>query len=416
MFLYNIFIFLYSSSIKIASLFNEKAKKWVNGRRNWQQQIANELKPGGKRIWIHCSSLGEFEQGRPLIEALKEKYPSYKIVLSFFSPSGYEACKNSAVVDHIFYMPIDRRNNAEKFISAVNPRLAVFVKYEFWYYYLLELKKQNIPTLLVSGTFRESQPFFKWYGGLFKDMLQCFKYLFLQDRQSAALLNKIGIRDNVLVAGDTRYDRVAKIAEKIKPIPIVETFKKENNILIAGSTWPDDENLLYECSSVLPTDWKMIIAPHEINASHIQSIEKLFGEECILFSELNTDESNANKKILVIDNIGMLSSLYAYGDIAYIGGGFQKGGIHNILEPAVFGLPVIFGPIFDKFVEAKELASLKFAFPVKNAEDCKAKLKELLSDEPYRNAINESLKKFMQHNIGATSLIMEHIIKEKWLQ
>jgi 3-deoxy-D-manno-octulosonic-acid transferase len=407
---------LYSGSIKIASLFNEKAGKWIAGRRNWQNKISREVKPGEQRIWIHCSSLGEFEQGRPLIEALKEEYPNYKIVLSFFSPSGYEACKDYRGADIICYMPIDGKRNAVRFIATVQPRLVLFVKYEFWYYYLRELNEQNIPTILVSGAFREIQPFFKWYGNIFRKMLSYFKYLFIQDRQSAALLNKIGIKDNVLVAGDTRYDRVAKVAGTIRSIPEIESFKGSSSILIAGSTWPEDEKVLYSCLETLPSDWKMIVAPHEIHSAHIESIQKLFSSDAALFSELKNNPGNNSKRVLIIDNIGMLSSLYAYGDIAYIGGGFQKGGIHNVLEPAVFGLPIIFGPVFDKFVEARELVSLKFAFPVKNAEECVIKLKELISDNAYREAINESLKKFMQHHIGATSLIMEHIRKERWLK
>ncbi len=402
--------------MRVSALFNTKAEKWVTGRADWEQKIKEALRPGEKRIWIHCSSVGEFEQAKPLIEALKQQYPVYKIVVTFFSPSGYEACKKNNLPDYVFYLPHDSKHNAEKFISIVNPIMAAFVKYEFWYHYLIQLKQQSIPTLLVSGAFREGQIFFKWYGGIFRKMLDSFTFFFLQDEVSVKMLQTIGISSNVVVSGDTRYDRVAAIAANATSIPLVDQFKGDNHILIAGSTWPGDEDVLKECLPVLPANWKLIIAPHEVDEPHIKKVQQLFADEAILFSSLDAETSGSAKRILIINNIGMLSRLFAYGDVAFIGGGFQKGGIHNVLEPAVFGLPVIFGPVFTKFVEAKELVALKYVFPVDDAMECKAVLKKLITQEGYRKGISESLQGFMQAHVGATGVIMSEVENEGWLK
>ncbi len=416
LFLYNIFLSLYALAIRMYGLFNYKAKKWVTGRVGWEQQLKESLKPNEKRVWIHCSSIGEYEQARPVIEAVKEQYPSYKTVVTFFSPSGYEAIKKNHFIDYTFYLPLDGRFNAKKFVEAIDPSMAMFAKYEFWYYYLRELKKRKVPTLLISGAFREKHIFFKWYGGLFRQMLQCFTFFFVQDKKSEEMLGSIGITKNVLVSGDTRYDRVSVIAQNSKPLPFIDDFKAGHKIYIAGSTWPDDEVLLKESLNVLPANWKIIVAPHEVHKEHIQKIRQLFGNDSILCSELDAENSGSDKKILIIDNIGMLSRLFAYGDIAYIGGGFQKGGIHNVLEPAVFGLPVIIGPIYEKFIEAKELAKLKYLFPVNNAEEGNEILNRLINDETYYHALNESLKKFMMERTGATTAIMDYVKKEGWLK
>jgi len=413
--LYNILRPFYIFLIRVYALFDGKAKKWVAGRKDWEAHISATLKPGEKRIWIHCSSVGEFEQAKPLIVALKGKYPDHKIVVTFFSPSGYEASQKNTDVDHIFYLPADTNRNAEKFVSIVSPSLVLFIKYEFWYYYLLQLKRKNIPTILVSGAFRESQPFFKWYGKFFRDMLRCFSFFFLQDETSKKLLHSIGIDKNVLVSGDTRYDRVSVIAQNITPIEAIEKFKGAHKILIAGSAWPGDEEVIKEGLPILPENWKLIIAPHEIDDDHIQKLRQLLGYESVLFSELDAENTGKDKKILIINNIGMLSRLFAYGDLAFIGGGFQKGGIHNILEPAVFGVPVLFGPIYEKFVEAKELADLHYVFPVRNAMESNEILKKLIADEAYRSSVSEALKQFMTTRRGATDIIMEGIKREKWL-
>ena len=413
--LYNVFLSLYVLVVRVYALFNNKAKKWIEGRKDWKRHINNTLGHDEKRIWIHCSSMGEFEQAKPLLEVIRVQYPAYKIVVTFFSPSGYEACKNTNLADYIFYLPHDNRRNAERFIATINPSVAMFVKYEFWYYYLTQLKKQRITTLLISGAFRQEQPFFKWYGGLFREMLGCFSFYFLQDEASKKMLNAIGFHKNILVSGDTRYDRVAVIASNVTPIAAIEKFKGDHKILIAGSTWPGDENVLKDSMSVVPGNWKLIIVPHEVGEAHIRQVQQLFGSETILFSELDAENTGHDKKILIIDNIGMLSRLFAYANIAFIGGGFQKGGIHNILEPAIFGVPVIFGPIFEKFVEAKQLAALDYVFPVNGATDCKEILGKLIANEPYRLSVSDSLKTFMKDHIGASVVIMDEVERYKWL-
>jgi len=413
--LYRFFLFLYYFAIRAYSLFNSKAGKWVNGRKEWEQFYLSSLHAGEQRIWVHCSSVGEFEQAKPLIEALKETYPVYKIVLTFFSPSGYDAYKSNSSVDYVYYLPPDSKRNAEKFISLIAPSLAIFVKYEFWYFYLSGLKTQHIPVVLVSGTFRPEQPFFKWYGGLFRDMLRCFSFFFLQDEESKELLVQTGFAKNAVISGDTRYDRVAMIAKNANPVSAIEQFKGDHKILIAGSTWPGDEDVLKNCMATLPANWKIIIAPHEIDEGHIRKIQQQFGKETILYSELDAENTGHDKRILIINNIGMLSRLFAYGDIAFIGGGFFKGGIHNILEPAVFGLPVIFGPVYDKYVEAKQLVALQVVFPVNNTEECNLVLKKLIFNEGYRDSISSSLKNFMQRHTGATAAIMNRIWLEQWL-
>ena len=416
LFLYDLFLSLYAFAVRVSAMFNPKAEKWVTGRADWEQKLKEALRPGERRIWIHCSSVGEFEQAKPLIEALKQQYSVYKIVVTFFSPSGYDACKKNSLPDYVFYLPHDSQHNAEEFINIVQPVLAAFVKYEFWYHYLIALKQQNIPTLLVSGAFRKDQVFFKWYGGLFRKMLGCFTFFFLQDEDSKQVLESIGINKNVVISGDTRYDRVATIATNDTSIPLVEKFKAENHIMIAGSTWPGDEDVLKECLELLPANWKLIIAPHEVDEPHIKKVQQLFGTDAILFSSLDAENTEGNKRILIINNIGMLSRLFAYGDVAFIGGGFQKGGIHNILEPAIFGLPVVFGPVYAKFVEAKELAALTYVFPVNDAQECKAVLKKLITHEDYRKRISASLQDFMQAHVGATEVIMSEVENEGWLK
>ncbi|MEO7523922.1 MAG: glycosyltransferase N-terminal domain-containing protein, partial [Ferruginibacter sp.] len=346
---YNLFLFLYSAGIRIASLFNEKARLWTRGRNKFP-----DLPFYDKVIWMHCASLGEFEQGRPVLEAMRKKYPSYKMVLSFFSPSGYEIRKNYAGVDSIIYLPIDNIINAKKLISAIKPSLVIWVKYEYWFYYLTELKKRGIPVILISGIFRDSQPFFKWHGGIWKQMLGCFDQIFVQNERSKDLLKDIGIEKNVSIGGDTRFDRVIAIAEKKDPVQFIMAFVEGRQVLVAGSTWEDDEVELIHYVKSHP-EIKFIIAPHEIDQENLDDVKKEF-PNAIFYSQIATGiivPENIN--VLIIDNIGMLSKLYQYADIAYVGGGFGKDGIHNILEAAVYGKPVIFGPVYEKFAEAREL-------------------------------------------------------------
>jgi 3-deoxy-D-manno-octulosonic-acid transferase len=412
-FLYNIFLVLYALGIRVASLFNEKARKWLRGRRGIFGQMANAMQgKNEKRIWVHCASLGEFEQGRPVIEAIKAQYPGYKIVLTFFSPSGYEIRKDYDGADYVFYLPMDGAGNAKQFIELVNPSLAIFVKYEFWYHYLNQLKKQGVPTVLISAAFRSSQPFFKGYGGLFREILKSFAYIFVQDENSKQLLSSIGITNNVVVSGDTRYDRVAQIAANAKQYELIERFKGDSKLLIAGSTWPDDEALLNKAVDILSDDWRVIIAPHEVHKSHIEDIQGYFLTNSVLYSELK--HKPCGFKVLIIDNIGMLSSLYGYGELAFVGGGFQKGGIHNILEPAIFGLPVFMGPEYEKFVEAKEMVSRQLAFPVRNETEFNSLLQQFISDEKMRHSMQTAIRTYMQENLGATDKIMK-VLGDKYL-
>lgn len=411
---YNIFLLLYRLGVRAAALFGKKPKLWLRGRRGGLDKIAADLHgKDEKRIWVHCSSLGEFEQGRPLIESIKQEYPDYKIVLTFFSPSGYEIRKNYAEADYVYYLPMDSHRNARRFVEMVNPALAVFVKYEFWYYYLSQLKKAAVPTILVSATFRKGQTFFKPHGGLFRKMLRCFDYLFVQDEESKQLLETIGLKDNVIVAGDTRYDRVLAIAASVKPFPLIEKFKEKDKLIIAGSTWPEDEDLLKHALPSLPEDWKLVIAPHEIDEPHIEHLQNMFAGHSVLYSELS--EEPVGYRVLIIDNIGMLSSLYSYGEIAYVGGGFQKGGIHNVLEPAVFGLPVFFGPVYDKFVEAKALVSRLHAFPISEKEHFNNLLRKLMDDDKRRHSMRKAIQDYIAAQTGATRRILD-VVGPQWLK
>lgn len=412
--LYNIFLLLYRIGVRVAALFGEKPKLWLRGRRGLLDKIAADLQgKDEKRIWVHCSSLGEFEQGRPLIEAIKAQYPAYKILLTFFSPSGYEIRKNYAGADYVYYLPMDSHRNARRFVEMVNPAMAVFVKYEFWYYYLAQLKKAEVPTILVSAAFRKGQSFFKPHGGLFRKMLRCFDYLFVQDDESKRLLETVGITENVIVAGDTRYDRVRTIAAGVRQFPLIDKFKEKDNLIIAGSTWQEDEDVLRHILPQLPEDWKLIIAPHEIDEPHIKSLLDMFAGHAVLYSDLS--EEPAGYQVLIIDNIGMLSSLYSYGEIAYVGGGFQKGGIHNVLEPAVFGLPVFFGPVYDKFVEAKALVSRMYAFPISEKEHFNSLLGKLMDDDKRRHSMRKAIQDYIAAQTGATRRILD-VVGPQWLK
>ena len=413
--LYNIFCRLYALGIAVASRFNSKAAKWVSGRKGWQRFLQDSIDKNQRYVWVHCSSLGEFEQGRPFMEHIKNNFSEYKILLTFFSPSGYEVQKNYSGADVVMYLPMDSAANAAAFINIARPVLAVFVKYEFWYHYLTTLHQQEIPTILISGAFRKEQAFFKWYGGFFRRMLDCFDLLFVQDEACAQLLHTQIDSTKIVVAGDTRYDRVGAIADKIKTIEKAEWFRGASKLLVAGSTWPDDEQLLRQCLDTLPADWKMLVAPHEIDEAHIARIIGQFGEAGIRYTQVTQPSDVADRRVLVVDNIGMLSSLYAYGTVAYIGGGFARGGIHNILEPAVFGLPVIFGPVYQKFVEANVFVANGFAVSVKDSETCIIALKHLVEDAQYRGHLSGEIKLFMQANIGATNKIMDRVVRNGWL-
>jgi len=408
--LYIIGIWGYTLLIRIFSLFNPKAKLFINGRKNIFTSIAQKVNPAENHVWFHFASLGEFEQGRPVLEKLKALYPTKKIVVTFFSPSGYEIRKNYALAD-VFYLPIDTAANAQRFIAAINPEMAIFTKYEFWHFYFKELKAKGIPLYVISGIFRESQVFFKWYGSFYRNILKSVTYFFVQNEESANLLKSIGLND-VTISGDTRFDRVYENAQSPKQLDIIESFIGSAPTLVCGSTWPEDEKILSALPRQYP-NWKFIIAPHEIHESHIESIEKQFSVGSVRFSVFSSQSevsisqrSNLKSQILIIDNIGMLSSLYQYGKLAYIGGGFGIG-IHNTLEAAAFGLPVIFGPKYDKFQEAKDLIAIGAARSITSTEELIDAFNAFASDRHAANAAS----KYVEDKKGATGQIVSVITK-----
>ena len=398
--LYNISILIYGLLVRLVALFNTKAKLFVDGRKDIFKQINSKINFNEKPIWFHFASLGEFEQGRPVLEKIKSLNPTEKIIVTFFSPSGYEIRKNYALADGIFYLPIDTPSNARKFLLLVKPKMAIFTKYEFWPNYFKALAHNQTPLYIISGIFRPNQVFFKWYGGFYRNVLKCVDHFFVQNDESALLLKSIGITE-IDISGDTRFDRVFENAQAPKELASVKAFCQNSPVLVAGSTWLEDEKLLTELATENP-DWKIIIAPHEIHASHIDELVKLF-PEAIKFSEI--DVKPMNSQILIIDNIGMLSSLYQYGRIAYIGGGFGAG-IHNTLEAAAFGLPVIFGPNYQKFQEAKDLINIGAAKSIGNA-------KGLITAFDYFKHTEESgtiAKSYVAEKKGATDMIIDRIL------
>ncbi len=411
--LYNVLIRLYGLLIHIASPFNSKAKLWVDGRKNIFQKIKSELSSlptsQPELFWFHCSSLGEFEQGRPLMESIKRQKPLTKIVLTFFSPSGYEIQKGHDGVDHVFYLPIDTPGNAEQFIELIKPKAAFFVKYDFWFNYLNVLKKKEVPTYLVSGVFRDDHYFLKWYGSWFTKQLNCFTSFYLQDKQSEQSLKSMGY-SNVTVTGDTRFDRVFEISKNLKQNEIVKKFVANKKVIIGGSTWEEDEKIISVFSNnnkLQTTNYKLIIAPHEIDENHIKSIIKKFDSFSIVRYSESSQKDISSFDVLIIDNIGILSSIYQYATIAYVGGGFGKG-IHNILEPATFGLPIIFGPNYNDFNEAKELVQFGGAFSVRSVDELK-KVIDLLSDLEVLKMASFSSKNYVSSRIGATERVLKSI-------
>lgn len=403
--LYNIGLRLYFVAVYIAAFFNKKASLWIRGRKN-QQPIRIS-----SSIWFHFASLGEFEQGRPILEAIRAIHPGKKIVISFFSPSGYEIRKNTPLADFVYYLPLDTAKNASQFINAIQPEVAVFTKYEYWYHYFNALHKRDVPLYIISGIFRPKQIFFKWYGGLHRKILGFVARFFLQDEASKQLLQNIGFT-NTTVSGDTRFDRVWANAQHQKEIPVITEFVNDKKVFIAGSTWPRDEALLAILPALYP-DWKFIFAPHEIGEEKVNNLVSLLPKgTAIKYSELIQKEeltvSHSRFNSLVIDNIGMLSSLYAYGDLAYIGGGFGAG-IHNTLEAAAFGLPVIFGPNYQKFNEAQELVALKAGFCINDVEQLKGIVDTLATDEAFYSITSKKAMNYVREHTGATDSIMAQL-------
>lgn len=388
------------------SFYNIKARQFVIGRKNIFTQLQQSLAHNThKIIWFHCASLGEFEQARPIIEQLKATAPQYKILLTFFSPSGYEIQKNYHQADYVFYLPKDTQQNAQHFLAIVKPSLIIYIKYEFWYHYITQAQQLHIPLILTSAIFRSNQPFFKWYGNLHQQMLKCFTQIFVQDNSSAQLLQKIGMEKNVVVCGDTRFDRVVEIANQEINIPAIEQFIGNSTTIVAGSTWTEDDEELDHFANT-NTHIKFIIAPHEIDNDRLQECLHLYKNAC-LYSNINNASDTCN--VVIIDNIGMLSKLYSYATISYVGGGFAGDGVHNVLEAAVYGKPVIFGPIYDKFIEAQELENAQGACVVENALELEKTINQLLNNKTLYAHYCINAKNYVAQKIGATQQIINYV-------
>lgn len=409
MFLYNLVIYLYGLVIKLASVNKLKAKQWVNGRKNWRNSLAEKISQLNSReiVWVHCASYGEFEQGRPLIEAIKKKHPHYKIVLSFFSPSGYEVFKDWKGAEVICYLPLDTRSNAKNFIGIVKPKLAIFIKYEFWLNFLFEIKKQNIPNYLVSAVFKPHHPFFKWYGGIFKRSLATFNKLFIQDGASGELLKNIGI-NNFEVCGDTRFDRVVEVKERFIELPFIKEFCGNSKVLVAGSTWPGDDEILTEAFKKLNLqDLKMILVPHNVDEKDILNLKNLLDRNGMAFTLFSEQKRVEGSKIMVVDTIGMLSKIYYYASLTYIGGGMDDG-IHNCLEPAVFYKPVLFyGNDYHKYNEAIELIDLKAAKNILSSDELATEVLNYLTNTENTKEIENKLELYFLKKAGTTKRVLE---------
>lgn len=415
LFLYNIITLLAAQLLKFVALFSPKMKLFVDGRKSVFQTLADKIQSSDKTIWFHAASLGEYEQGLPVIEAIKQQFPTHKIVVTFFSPSGYEVRKNNAVANVTIYLPLDTISNAKQFIELVHPEMAFFIKYEYWPNYLNELKKQQIKTYLISGILRENQAFFKWYGGFYRNALKTFDYFFVQNESSKTLLQSIGF-NNVKVSGDTRFDRVVSILERDNSLDFIEQFKDNKTTIVIGSSWPKDEILLVNYINQISDDVKFIIAPHNIKQEQISNLKNQIQKKTILYSEkdemlkqVQHDKTEAFQ-VFIIDTIGILTKIYSYADIAYVGGGFGNPGVHNILEPATFGVPVVIGPNFSHFAEATALVNMEGCISIQNQTQLNEAFDLLLQNEDERLEKGHICSTFVQMNKGATQTIMHHIL------
>lgn len=406
--LYNLGIRIYYLFVLIASLYNQKARYWIKGRKYWQIKMEEQISESDTIVWFHASSLGEFEQGRPIIEAYRKEFPDHKILLTFFSPSGFDIRKDYKGADYVFYLPLDTKKNAREFLRIAHPERVLFIKYEFWFQFLREIKRSRAELVLISAIFRNNQIFFKNYGKWFRRMLSFFDHIFVQDGGSFNLLQNIGI-DEVTIAGDTRFDRVAQIANESKEIAIAKRFSDGYFTYICGSTWEKDEDIICKYINQSTKGVRFIIAPHEISTSHILMLRKKIDRRVALYSEAES-EAFDRVNVLIIDNIGMLSSIYRYGDVAYIGGGFGVG-IHNILEAAVFGMPVVFGPNFQKFREAVELVKDGGAFPIGSFNEFKELCDNFRENAKSLKKAADATKAFVNMNMGATEAIMNYLRK-----
>ena len=415
LFIYNLIVIFADFILKITALFNSKIKLFVDGRKSVFKVLSNKIKAYDKTIWFHAASLGEYEQGLPVMERMKSRFPNHLIVLTFFSPSGYEVRKNNTIADVTVYLPLDTQSNVDKFMEIVRPDMAFFIKYEYWPNYLNALKIRETPTYLISGIFREDQFFFKWYGGFYRNALNAFEHFFVQNSKSKDLLLKLG-KSNVTVSGDTRFDRVSSILNRDNSLEFVEEFKNNSLTIVVGSSWPKDESLLvsYINSS---ENVKFIIAPHNIRTEQIQALKNSISKKTILFSEVDFTSSNpinvATFDVFIIDTIGILTKIYSYADIAFVGGGFGNPGVHNILEPATFGVPIVIGHNYSHFPEATALVNMEGCISVSTQEELNEAFDNLIQNQDIRFEKGHICSTFVEMNKNATEIIMNHIAPKK---
>jgi 3-deoxy-D-manno-octulosonic-acid transferase len=402
--LYNLMVQFAGFLLKIMALFNPKMKLFVDGRKVVFPVLEQKIKPSDKTIWFHAASLGEYEQGLPVIEKVKEQFPTHKIVVTFFSPSGYEVRKNNTVADVTVYLPLDTKKNAQQFLQLVHPDLVFFIKG------LFELKKSNTKTYLVSGILRPNQLFFKWYGAFYRDALDAFTYFFVQNETSKKLLQQLG-KNNVAVSGDTRFDRVSTILEKNNSLDFISDFKDNKLTIVVGSSWPKDEDLIVNFINSNTLNVKFIIAPHNIKEDQIQQLKNSITKKTVLFSE-KEGKQLANFDVFIIDTIGILTKIYSYADIAYVGGGFGNPGVHNVLEPATFGVPILIGPNYSHFAEAIALVNMEACLAVSNQKELNEALENLIRNDDIRNEKGHMCSTFVQMNKGATAIILKNILND----
>ena len=408
LFIYNLIVQIANFSLKIIALFSPKIKLFIDGRKPVFEILKSKIQANDQTIWFHAASLGEYEQGLPVIEKTKEKFPNHKIVITFFSPSGYEVRKNNNVADVTVYLPLDTQKNARQFLKLLHPEMVFFIKYEYWPNYLNELKKLKTPTYLISGIFRKNQMFFKWYGGFYRKALETFTYFFVQNESSKKLLLQLG-KTNAAVSGDTRFDRVATILEKDNSLDFIEAFKNDTLTIVVGSSWPKDESLLVDYINQTSEKVKFIIAPHNIKSEQIQELKNSISKKAILFSE-KENQNLADFDVFIIDTIGILTKIYSYANIAYVGGGFGNPGVHNILEPATFGVPIVIGSNFSHFAEATALVNLEGCISISNKNELFDAFSNLISNEDIRHEKGHICGTFVRMNKGATTIIMNNIL------
>jgi 3-deoxy-D-manno-octulosonic-acid transferase len=415
LFIYNLIVVLADFILKIVALFNNKIRLFVDGRKPVFKILSNKIKAYDKTIWFHAASLGEYEQGLPVMERMKSRFPNHLIVLTFFSPSGYEVRKNNTIADVTVYLPLDTQSNVNQFLKLVRPDMVFFIKYEYWPNYLNALQNKEIPTYLISGIFREKQVFFKWYGSFYKKALDAFEHFFVQNSSSKELLLKLG-KTNVTVSGDTRFDRVTEILKQNNALDFIEEFKNNSLTVVIGSSWPKDEALLVNYIKTA-NNVKFIIAPHNINKDQIANLQNQISKKTVLFSSLNLKDVGASKladyDVFIIDTIGILTKIYSYANLVYVGGGFGNPGVHNILEPATFGVPIVIGPNYNHFAEATALVKMEGCISITNQEELNEVFDKLIQNEAVRLEKGHICSTFVEMNKNASETIMNFIIQKK---